>query len=203
MKFNKKGTTIVEAIIVLLIVTTGVVGAFEIYKKSSNLTISTQNRLQAIDIASEGIEALTNIRDTNWLVFAANRDNCWNTLNYNNNCLTATNQTPNISAGNYIINKNIDNRWILTRYNQTNFDYTNTTYRNYFIVKKDTNGFYIQGSGDDFNPVFTREIKISYPSTPTHPREKMIVESIVKWQDNTSKNHYEVKLETTLSNWIK
>ncbi len=88
---NKNWTTIVEAMVVMLIVVIWIIWMYNIYSKSQNLSNTTQNRLIAIDIAREWIEAMTNIRDTNWMLFASNTDNCWNVLNYDSNCITTTN----------------------------------------------------------------------------------------------------------------
>jgi hypothetical protein len=44
-------------------------------------------KIQAIQIAREGIEAMTNIRDTNWKMLSTDNKNCWNTLNYDTNCV--------------------------------------------------------------------------------------------------------------------
>ncbi len=87
MKYEKTATSIVEAMIVLLIVVTGTVGIFQILNASQHLADSTQRRIEAIQIARDGIEAMTNIRDTNWQLFAADRRNCWNSENYNQNCI--------------------------------------------------------------------------------------------------------------------
>jgi hypothetical protein len=63
---------------------------YNLYDSSQKLANTTQNRIQAIGIAREGIEAVTNIRDTNWKTFSANNQHCWNTFNYNQNCIPCT-----------------------------------------------------------------------------------------------------------------
>jgi hypothetical protein len=60
---------------------------YNIYGSSIKLSNSTENKITAISIAREGIEAITNIRDTNNLLFKADLKNCWNVLNYNANCI--------------------------------------------------------------------------------------------------------------------
>lgn len=202
MKLNKSWTTIIEAIVVMLIVTVWIIGASSIYQKSQNLANTTKNRLIAIDIAREWIEAVTNIRDTNWTLFVANTDYCWNTKDYNANCITSNLQTNNIAIWSYIITRNTDNRWILT--SRTTWSYSNSTYRNNFRVRKDTNWFYTQSTWTNFKPEFTREIKITYPwPSNINPRIKMKVESIVSWADSSKKTHHTLTLETELTNWLK
>ncbi len=55
--------------------------------ESVRLSDLTAQRLQAIQIAREGVEAVENIRNTNWILYAADYKNCWNTLDYNNSCI--------------------------------------------------------------------------------------------------------------------
>lgn len=202
MKFNKNWTTIVEVIVVMLIVVVWIIWASNIYQKSQDLTISTQNRLIAIDIAREWIEAVTNIRDTNWILFSANTNYCWNVLDYNANCLTSTDQTNNIIDWSYNITLDINNRWKLNKYTWSIYDYKNNTYQNHFKIKKDANWLYTQWTWTDFKPLFTREIKITYINS-ANPENEMKVESIVKWVDKTKNTNYELKLETMLTNWQK
>lgn len=87
MQKNTRATSIIEAMIVLMIVVSGITGVYTLMSSSQNLVTATENRIEAIQIARDGIEALTNIRDTNWLMFGADRDNCWNVLNYNTACV--------------------------------------------------------------------------------------------------------------------
>lgn len=194
MKLNKKWTSIAEAIIVMMIVTIWVVWMYNIYNNSQNLSNNSINRLKAIDIAREWIEAVTNVRDTNWLLFWANLDNCWDTYNYDSSCIT---NNVNISSRSYIIYKNNENRWILEP--KTTWNYSSWTYRNNFEVKTDDKWFYTQSWWTNkIIPLFTREIKIN------NLWQEMNVKSIVRWTDSWRNSwNYEVKLETTLTNWKK
>lgn len=60
---------------------------FGILNSSQRLANTTGNRIQAIQIARDGIESMTNIRDTNWVKFPVDYENCWNTLNYDGLCI--------------------------------------------------------------------------------------------------------------------
>lgn len=200
MLSSKSGTTIIEAIIVTLIVVVWIMGTYGIFINSQKLSDSTGNRLVAIAIAREWIEAVTNIRDTNWIAFAANNNNCWFTHNYNSSCITDT--TKYVSAWSYILTSNSNNRWELTL--KTSWVYSNAGYKTDFRVNKDTNGFYTQSGWTTFLPLYTREIKISYPSGTGTPPQSVNIESIVRWSDSSRNNgNYEVKLENILTNWKK
>ena len=154
---NKNWTTIVEAMVVMLIVVIWIIWMYNIYSKSQNLSNTTQNRLIAIDIAREWIEAMTNIRDTNWMLFASNTDNCWNVLNYDSSCIT-TPTTFEITAWSYIIHNDSNNRWKITQKTPAVFSYSNSWYRSVFEVKKDSLWFYSQSwsSLTSFKPFVDR-----------------------------------------------
>lgn len=200
MILSKKWTSIVEALIVMLIVVTWVVWMYNIYANSIKVSDSSSNRVKAISIAREWIEAMINIRDTNWLLFSANNTNCWNTLNYDSSCVTSD---IDISSWSYIIYKNSNDRWYLS-WITLNWNYSTWTYKNDFRVNLWNDWFYTQSGGINFLPWFTREIKISYLTWEVSPYQKMNIESIVKWSDNsTSSWNFEVKLKTVLTNWKK
>lgn len=209
MKLSNSWTSVIESMIVMLIVTIWIVWTYTIYTNSMKISDSTSYRIQAISIAKDGIESITNIRDTNWILFWANIDNCWNTYNYNWACITAD-WTPSyeytyISTWSYIVYKDIDDRFILSWATNliSSLNYKDLNYRNYFKVQKDILWFYTQSWGTSFLPTFTREIKISYPDN-LNPPQSMKVESIVRWADSSKPSwNYEIKLENTLTNWKK
>ena len=87
MKKSIKATSILEAMIVLLIIVTWIIGLYNIFNESLKLSETTKNRIEAIEIAREWIEAMKNIRDTNWLMFGWDTKNCFNTFNYNPQCV--------------------------------------------------------------------------------------------------------------------
>lgn len=207
MKFSQNGTTIIESIVVMMIVVVWVIGMYNIFVKSQHISTSTSNRVQAIAMAREWIEALTNIRDTNWLLYGVNNQKCWHTMNYNGNCITAASWATMIATGSYILYQNpSSNRWYLSWVTVIDDNYSTGTYRNDFRVNLETVGssnFYTQSGGTNFSPLFTREIKISYLDSFSPPQQ-MKVESLVRWSDSArSWWNYEVKFDTILTNWKK
>jgi len=204
MKKSKKATSIIEAIIVLLIITTWVTWMYTLFNKSTALTTSTSNKIQAIQIAKQWIEAMTNIRDTNWIRFSSDYENCWNTLNYNSNCLWQNNTTYDITAWSYIIYR-LNNSWYLSW--TTSWTFWVWTYINDFRVWID-NWIYTQTwTTNNLLPVFTREIIISYLQADwvtdwaDSDEPKMKITSFVQWIDSSSNTTHKVKLEQILSNW--
>lgn len=216
MKKNTLGTSIIEAMVVLLIVVTGITGVYSLLISSQRLANSTQMRIEAIQIARNGLESFTNIRDTNWLLFAADHDNCWNVWNYDSSCIGNSSTTLDIRHGgnaSFIIYKNSNNQFELDRQTHGGNDFSNTTYRTRFWISKDSRGFYTQSgwtlySNNTTDPLYTREIRLDYidvanvsqwSNASNNPKVK--VTSIVQWSDPAQSNPEKLELSTILSNW--
>ncbi len=214
MKKNLSGTSIVESLVVMLIIVTGITGMYSIFTQSQKLSNTTENRIEAIQIAREWIEAFTNIRNTNWILYAADYKNCWNTFNYNSACIgNNTFTTDMIHSWSYTITQDpTTSRWLLGL--QTSWDHTDSWYRNRFEVFKDWDWLYTQSSWTSFKPLFTREIIIQYledniDSAPDWKSsvsidsndEKIKVISRVQWVDSSKDTPYTVELDTILTNW--
>ena len=218
MRYNNRATSIVESLTVMLIVVTWVVWMYKIFIESSKLSNVTKNRIEAIQIAREWIEAMINIRNTNWILYATDYKNCWNTINYNSNCILEETDTTStdleetdttstdIVPWSYIIYKgsydDSYDRWIISK--KSTGLYSGSGYRDDFKVTKDNDGFYTQTWWAPFRPLFTREIIINYEDTDNDlsinsDDEKMKIRSLVQWS-NANKIH-KVELETALTNW--
>ena len=206
MKYTKKATSIAEALVVMLVITSWVTWMYNIYMQSVRLADYTANKIQAIGIAREWIEAMTNIRDTNWLFLWSDYINCWNTLNYNNLCIWDSSNSTDIPVnGSYIIYKNSNNRWYLSW--ATTWNYSIPDYRNSHKVWLDSDWFYTQSwIVTEIKPLFTREIKIYYIDTNSNwidsNDEKMKITSLVQWVDSSSTSPHKVELTTVLSNYM-
>lgn len=178
---------------------------YSIFTQSQRLSNTTGNRIEAIQIAREWIEAFTNIRNTNWILFAADYKNCWNTLNYNNDCIWNNDTTDIAHNGSYTIYKNSGDRWELS--SETSGSPTDAGYRTRFQVYKDGNGFYTQWSGTSFAPLFMREIQIQYIEDTdgswgiNSDDEKLQITSKVSWIDSAKTTPHTIELQTILTNW--
>jgi len=220
MKYSVSATSIVEAMIVLLIVVTGITWVYKLMYSSTTLTNSTAMRIEAIQIARDGLEAFTNIRNTNWVRFAADYENCWNVLNYEEDCIWDTSTTYDMRQAwvnqGFTIYRNSDHQFEVHRYGTVAGvarDYTDDSvgwYRELFRVFKDDRDFYTQ-TGTlgvdkfDFLPIYTREIQIDYlqddDSAWNSNDPKMQVTAIVMWNDPASPTPRELQVSTLLTNW--
>jgi type II secretory pathway pseudopilin PulG len=78
IKNHRKGETILETLIAMGILVIGIMMASSIMGSSIRNINSSKNRVIAVNIAKEGLEAIRNIRDTNWLKFNSVKRECWN-----------------------------------------------------------------------------------------------------------------------------
>jgi len=219
MKYTQRASGIIEAMVVLLLLTVGITWVYSILSSSQKLSNSTALRIEAIQIARDGLEAMTNIRNTNWIEFWWDIANCWNTLNYNPDCIwdTIKDITDYIHhwPGQWIrISK--DPTWVkffvgLQSYDAwliSNAVYSNTLYRQNFWVHKNTEWFYVQNLISDPNSRFTREIRINYLDVNNAPQwstainqPKMEITVIVQWWDPAVEGFRTLEVRTVLTNW--
>lgn len=135
---KQQGQTLIETVVAIFILVMGIVAAvgLAIFAQSSSSNITKQ--IIATGLAREGIEAIKNIRDTNWLSqvnidtncynFAsstANNANCyknWMDQNYypngsplyrGSNLVAAAMNSPNLYAVGYSNNPSYPNYWLL------------------------------------------------------------------------------------------
>lgn len=71
---SSKAFTLIEILIAITVITVGVVGFYAAITRVASLTFSNSNRFIASRLAQEGMELVSNIRDTNW-VEGTNWDN--------------------------------------------------------------------------------------------------------------------------------
>lgn len=186
---------------------------------SQRLAESTERRIEAIQIARDGLEAMTNIRNTNWLLYGADYENCWNVFDYDPNCIGNT-TIP--SDGSNVDIQHTVSQWIRLRRNANNQfqavvmshglndNFSNSTYRDNFTVKKDSRGFYTQNPAavNTLSPTYTREMRIDYlnaanasqwPEASNNP--KMKVTAIIQWTDPAKNDTQRLEMSTILTNW--
>lgn len=74
---KQRGDTILEVVVATAILSTVLVATFAILQRAVDTNLNIRNRVVALNIAREGIEAVRNIRDTNWLKYSGDRRGKW------------------------------------------------------------------------------------------------------------------------------
>ncbi len=72
-----RGETLLEVLIAIVILTGIFGGIFGLLLRASAMNTNVVNRTVALNIAREGIEAVRNVRDTNWLKYSGDRRKKW------------------------------------------------------------------------------------------------------------------------------
>jgi len=104
---NIRGEILAETIIALSVLAIGItISGTTILNSIRNLS-NAKSRVLAVNIAREGIEAMRNIRDTNWLFYSDKRRQCWN----HNPSMGDCDGTEPIEPGVYIIYKDTNDSW--------------------------------------------------------------------------------------------
>lgn len=213
-----RADTLIEVIISFFIIALGSTVATSLVVNSINSNSYSRNNLVAMNLAVEGIEAVRNIRDNNWLKFNFDKENCWNMRP--EAASTATCDAAGgklIQPGDYSIDMNPENmRWSLSDPFATELDLANYTalmddaYRiayvdldggsdhELFLSRHSQTGLTPPASMNDDSPYY-RMVKIDYGGTPADTAEEMTVKSIVQW--NESNGVKTIELDTVLANY--
>ncbi|MBU2523634.1 hypothetical protein KKG71_00375 [Patescibacteria group bacterium] len=133
---------VIVASLVLIITSTAAVTMLTTASDSNNLN---RDRMRAMNLAREGIEAVHNIKDTNMLRSGAYGESCWNFLEYtgNTNCDDTTTKTDTtfIKGGKYILDRQLDTyKWYLKSKSST--DNFSSEYKVAQVLTTDPTDFY-------------------------------------------------------------
>lgn len=76
-KMRKKGFTLVEMLIVIFVLSTGIILIIKGMSESHRYLSETAQRTVALNLAKEGIEAVYNLRNSNWRRWSDKKNECW------------------------------------------------------------------------------------------------------------------------------
>ncbi|HBB27125.1 TPA: hypothetical protein DCZ36_01340 [Candidatus Gracilibacteria bacterium] len=199
---NERGNSIIEVMVVIVILTIGITGAYGILDSGQKLSATSENRIKAINIAREGMESVENIRDTNWIKFSSDYEHCWKVKDYNAECIGVSGRE--FSSGSYVL---VQSGVLWTLSGTIVPSPTYSTYRDQFPLFLNDKGL-TSNSGSstkctssitaNCRTIYTREIQISHPDS-----DHMKVNSIVTWVDSSKRGSHTINLETILTNWKK
>ncbi len=218
MFFKKKGESIIEVLIAIVILTIVMTAAFKTLTTVTSSNINVKNRIMALNIAREGIEAVRNIRDTNWIKYSGDLDTKWlchDTLASPNNCLGAS--VNKLVDGFYSVDfSNISNRYLLTLINhgtsyRLNLSGPSSGIENFRLFKKTNKKLtHDDNGGANEKSPFYRQIEIviptginicSDPSNNNCTEDKIEIISRVQWKEGAQVK--KAVLETHLFNFYK
>lgn len=80
IKHTRIGESLVEVILAIFVVGIGVGVATTLIVTALESNNFSRDNLIAMNLATEGIEAVRSIRDSNWLKYSFDREHCWNLM---------------------------------------------------------------------------------------------------------------------------
>ncbi|MBC7504028.1 hypothetical protein H7169_03575 [Candidatus Gracilibacteria bacterium] len=199
---DRRGISLIEIMAMIAVLGLAIASMFSTVIGGIYFARDSENRIKAINLAREGLEGVTNLRNTNWLRFSSDQTNCWKIENYQSTCIGA----PLFAAANSLGDSPITKKYILINSNGAWYlsGSTATTGSGLWV---DNNGFYLAtgalAPGDPLCTIskstncrspFTREIRILKGIT----NNTISVTSVVDWYEKRPQN---VTLTTTLTNW--
>ncbi len=220
-KLNQKGQTLIETLVAAFILTMGISAALGLAQYSLHATSDIKQRIIAIGLAREGLEAVKNIRDTNWLQGTV-ESTCYNFQSgefngqHNANCYTnwlnpKTDYSYNISSsGTYALwfDTSDDYRfWQLVPTNDFGLNYSpgKTSKGLYFAEPNVT----VSTSNSGFGRAITISTENGVFPFDQDTGGRLTVTSEVWWHDTKcpisdsipTNPNCKIKLQTYLTNW--
>jgi len=213
---RRKAESLLEVIVSIFVIALGSAAATGLVISALQSNALSRDNLQALNLATEGIEAVRNIRDSNWIKFAYDKQSCWNMQATKDEC-KADNVIDN---GNYTLTLDTSTmKWTLTSGGTAPLDLNNATYdsSNYQLAYMDVDtgadsdmdgdptndhDMYVAKSGTLPLSKFYRMINIAYPAVaPPTVDQELTVTSLVQWKDRGLV--HEVRLVSKLTNYQK
>lgn len=200
MRHAKAAESLIETLIAITVIVLATTAALSVLRTSQQGNEVIGQKVIAINIAMEGFEALQNLRDTNYLLFASDPDNCWNKIEITDvaDCATAG-ATNTITDGyNYYLTRDFAST-STTMFAWSLNQLTNTSTQGYLsLYDLDLDGgtdwesqIYAQSTSTGVSPgymyspsasrsLFQRVITIDYPSSSDYYDATITVH----WYDN-------------------
>jgi type II secretory pathway pseudopilin PulG len=171
---STKGSALMEVLVSIFIISSGLVAAGALVSMSIRANNLNANSIVARHLALEGIEAVRNIRDTNWLIWGNSKHReCWNFWpDTNEDGLIDENDDPCLAINgqnNHPLGLDQDNKLIsnyLVDFDQTNFHFVLIAEDNelgrYKELYLDANGLYTHRQENARKTPFQRLVTIKY-----------------------------------------
>ncbi len=201
IKIKNKGETIVEVIVAVVISTMVLTATFLMLNRAISTNTNVRNRVVALNIAREGIEAVRNIRDTNWLKYSGDRRGKWlcqDTPTSLNEC-SSTGGDDLLSTGKYIVEYEMSNQryYLADASNNTDLDLSTVTdFSEYRLYYDEINHKYTHVATGNTATFFYRQIQLevhdgsdsdnTLPGCTTVPQcqeSKLKIISLVQWKE--------------------
>lgn len=205
---QKRGETILEVIIALFVIVLGSGAATVLIVSAIQANTFSKDNLVALNLAVESVEAMRNIRDSNWLKYSYDKDACWNLK-------------PGVVLAGILCDTNVDNLipqgprsinlspgsgywWDLsnTIVNPLNLSDTSAGYlasNESYRLGYNADGVFVPNSVAPEPSKFYRMVNIDYGGSPPQSATNMRITTLVQWK--TGNTVHQVELQSYLTNY--
>lgn len=200
---GKKWSSFIEIMAMMAILSVSIAAMFSTVISGIYFAKDSENRIKAINLAREWLEWVTNLRNTNWLRFSSDQQNCWKVQDYDADCIGDIAFSTGGSIGSWTASSS-PRAYVLENKNWAWY-LTGTTSGSWLWVNHDW--FYVLTWSTVTGPPctievtvdclsrFTREIQIKEHATSSGI---LYVTSTVDWVEQMPQN---ITLKTTITNW--
>lgn len=198
IKITKKGETLVEVITALTSLVIAAVASVTIIMSTYHSSTISREYLIAQNLAREAIEGMTNIRDTNWLLYPSERELCWLTID--GDCNTGTKAVEN---GIYIIDRTPTGKFKMDKENGllNLSDPNNKQTNDLFQLFTDVDQYFTTNKVNTTPTNWYRMIVIEKADETTPFTEAIKINTTVQWGQGSAIETYTVS--TILTNYAK
>lgn len=192
---DNSGASLIEIMAMIAVLGLAVTAMFSTVIGGIYFARDSENRIKAINLAREGIEWVTNLRNTNWLRFSSDQPNCWKIQWYLATCIGDTTGLNKLATGSYVLTNN-NGAWYLTG-STTTASWLWVDANWYYMASWATTPSCTISTTRNCRSPFTREIRLIADNTAANSGT-MTVTAVVDWYEKRAQN---VTLTTTLTNW--
>lgn len=201
----KTGETLIEVIAALTSLALAGLAAVTVILSVMNTTAISKEYLVAQNLAREGVESAINIRDTNWLRFPSEKNDCWMIVEEPAGCPAADKKAD--EAQKYILKRNAANKIYLESV-PSSLDLADGIDQDFELKLNDSNIYEhnpdVPADTQPF-PTFYRMIKFEKVEVADLPadfeNERMKIVVTVEWMNKSTPKKYE--LSSIITNYEK
>jgi len=218
--FKHNGQTLIETVVALFIMVMGITAALGLANYSLNASSGIKKQIIGMGLAREGVEAVKNMRDTNWLVGQLD-SNCYNFAETTSNANCYRDWLSPASNGYPILNGNFYVYFNAAATASNGYWVSSASASNPWGLNTATDinlGLYTPSASAASNSGFYRQINITQDATapfnnltPGNPENwpRLLVKSRVWWSDKNCAatanwpgvGKCSIELQTYLTNW--
>jgi len=188
IKIKNAGESLIEILVSTVILIVVITASFVFLKRGLVTNVGLTNRIIAIEIAREGVEAVRNIRDTNWLKYSGDRRSKWLCFDETDSLNACAYDVFSLSNGFFQVEFSDDHkRYFLKEFDGAgllNLETPSERYEDFQLFKTPDGRLVHNGDeGNNTPTIFFRQIGLELEEDNDLHEDKLRVISRVQWHE--------------------